>query len=51
MTAKLMFTQFAELLDEIKCDPEMQHRIDELENLQCHLSQHEKIQDCCAKVH
>lgn len=38
-----MFTQFAELLDEIKCDPEMQHRIDELENLQCHLSQHEKF--------
>lgn len=37
-----MFTQFSELLDEIKCDPEMQHRIDELENLQCHLSQQEK---------
>lgn len=42
MTAKLIFTQFSELLDEIKCDPEMQHRIDELENLQCHLSQQEK---------
>ena len=43
MTSKLKFTQFSELLDEIKCDPEMQHRIDELENLQCHLSQQEKF--------
>ena len=43
MTSKLKFTQFSELLDEIKCDPDMQHRIDELENLQCHLSQQEKF--------
>ena len=45
MTSELKFTQFSELIDELKCDPEMEHRIDELENLQCHLSQQEKFKN------
>lgn len=43
MSNKLKFTSFLELLEEVKCDPEMEDRIEELEGLECYLNQQEKV--------